>query len=207
MLVDAPPKVVVDACAGAGGKTLQLAAQMKNRGELFALDISHSRMEELRKRARRAGAYNIRVRLIPAEPAAALGSLKDLVGRADRVLIDAPCSGTGTLRRNPDARYRLQEGDLELHVERQRALLDSFSELVRPGGRLIYGTCSLLRQENEEILKRFLESHAGFRLKPAVSVLGEALSDTTDAGFLKLAPHRQGTDGFFGAILERAPIQ
>ena len=111
MLVDAPPTRVVDACAGAGGKTLQLAAQMKNRGELYALDMDERRIEELRKRARRAGVHNVRTQVIPPEGPAAAEALATLKGKADRVLVDAPCSGTGTFRRKPDARYRLTPED------------------------------------------------------------------------------------------------
>ena len=121
MLVDAPPTCVVDACAGAGGKTLQLAAQMKNRGELFALDVDARRLDELRQRARRAGVHNTRVRLIPRE-GEAQAALADLLAKADRVLVDAPCTGTGTLRRKPDARYRFTEEMLAEAVGRQRAL-------------------------------------------------------------------------------------
>jgi len=205
MLVDAPPKLVVDACAGAGGKTLQLAAQMKNRGELFALDISEARMRDLKKRARRAGAFNVRTRIIPSVPAEAGGAIRDLFGRADRVLVDVPCSGTGSLRRNPDARYRITAADLEMQTRRQRELLSLFAELVRPGGRLIYGTCSVLREENESMIEQFLGSRSDFALRPAGVVLGEELAGkVTREGFLRVAPHSHGTDGFFGAVLQRA---
>ncbi len=204
MLVDPPPTKVVDACAGAGGKTLQLAAQMKNRGELFALDIDERRMEDLRRRARRAGVHNVRVRVIPAEGEPAREALADLVGKADRVLVDAPCSGSGTYRRKPDARYRLGPEDLAMHVARQRDLLGRFSELVKPGGRVIYGTCSVLRDENEAVIDQFLATHPDFELKPASDELGAPLgAKTTRGGFLRLAPHQHGTDGFFGAILSR----
>src|SRR5262249_6412655 len=134
MLVDAPPKLVVDACSGAGGKALQLAAQMRNRGELGALDIHEKRMLDLKKRARPAGAFNIRTRIIPTAAAEARRAIGDLVGRADRVLVDVPCSGTGALRRNPDARYRISSDDLEMQTRRQKELLSLFAELVRPGG-------------------------------------------------------------------------
>ena len=205
MLVDAPPTKVVDACAGAGGKTLQLAAQMKNRGELFALDIDERRMEDLKKRARRAGVHNVRVRVIPAAGEAARAALLDLEGKADRVLVDAPCSGSGTYRRKPDARYRLGPEDLRFHVERQKALLEQFSSLTKPGGRLIYGTCSVLRDENESVIEGFLLAHPEFSLRPAAQELGAELGErTTRQGFLRLAPHLHGTDGFFGAILMRA---
>ena len=204
-LVDPPPTRVVDACAGAGGKTLQLAAEMKNRGDLFALDVDGRRLEELKRRARRDGVHNVRIREIPTAGEAALAALEDLRGKADRVLVDAPCSGTGTFRRKPDARYRLSPDELRMHVERQRALLEQFSALVKPGGRLIYGTCSILRQENEDVVEGFLSRHPEFALVPAESRLppppGPPL---TRAGFLRLWPHLHGTDGFFGAILGKA---
>jgi 16S rRNA (cytosine967-C5)-methyltransferase len=204
MLVDAPPTRVVDACAGAGGKTLQLAAQMKNRGELFALDIDERRLGELKLRARRAGAHNVRIRPIPATGPEASAALADLVGKADRVLVDAPCSGSGTFRRKPDARYRLTEALLADHVQRQRALLEQFAPLVKPGGRLIYGTCSVLREENEDVVTAFLERHPEFSVVPPADKLGSELgAKVTDGGFLRLSPGQHGTDGFFGAILLR----
>jgi 16S rRNA (cytosine967-C5)-methyltransferase len=205
MLVDAPPTRVVDACAGAGGKTLQLAAQMKNRGELFALDVDARRLEDLRQRARRAGVHNTRVRLLPAEGPAAREALADLVGVADRVLVDAPCTGTGTLRRKPDARYRFSEEMLAEAIARQRALLAQFAPLVKPGGRLVYGTCSVLRAENEAVVEDFLAQHSEFRALPPADKLGPELGAQVSRGdFLRLHTHVHGTDGFFGAMLLRA---
>jgi len=204
LLVDAPPTRVVDACAGAGGKTLQLAAQMKNRGELFALDIAARRLEELKRRARRDGVHNVRIRPIPAFGPEVAAALSDLADRADRVLVDAPCSGTGTYRRKPDARYRLTEAMLAEHVERQRMLLEQFAPLVRPGGRLVYGTCSVLTEENESVVAWFLERHPGFRAVPPADRLGPELgAKVTTGDFLRLSPATHGTDGFFGAILVR----
>lgn len=204
MLVDAPPTRVVDACAGAGGKTLQLAAQMKNRGELFALDVDARRLEALKLRARRAGVHNVRIRQIPAAGSEAAEAVTDLVGRADRVLVDAPCSGTGTFRRKPDARYRLTEQRLADHVAQQRALLEQFAPLVKAGGRLVYGTCSVLREENEEVVKAFLAEHPDFSVLPPSDRLGAELGErVTQGGFLRLSPAQHGTDGFFGAILLR----
>lgn len=204
MLVDAPPRTVVDACAGAGGKTLQLAAQMKNRGTLHALDVDARRLEELRQRARRADVHNVRVQAIAPGPEAE-AQLATLVGTAERVLVDAPCSGTGTYRRKPDGRYRLTEQGLHEHTARQRTLIARFAALVKPGGRLVYGTCSLLREENEAVVEQFLEAHPDFQLAPAGEWLGEALSEsTTRDGMLRLYPHRHGTDGFFGAVLRRS---
>lgn len=205
MLVDAPPTRVVDACAGAGGKTLQLAAQMKNRGDLHALDIEPKRMDELKRRARRAGVHNVRTKLIPASGPEADAAVAELGALADRVLVDAPCSGTGTFRRKPDARYRLGEEDLAMHVERQRTLIERFSRLVKPGGRLIYGTCSILRAENEDVLQDFLGRHPEFSVMPVSELLGAELAESLGVGpYLRLAPHLHGTDGFFGAVLVRA---
>ncbi len=205
MLVDAPPTRVVDACAGAGGKTLQLAAQMKNRGDLHALDVDAHRIEELRKRARRAGVHNVRTQVIPPEGPSADEAIAPLKQKADRVLVDAPCSGTGTYRRKPDARYRLRPEDLANHVARQKALLERFSTLVKPGGRLIYGTCSVLREENEAVVEDFLSRHPDFSVRPVSEELGPELGAKVSRGpFVRLAPHTHGTDGFFGAILVRA---
>jgi 16S rRNA (cytosine967-C5)-methyltransferase len=203
MLVDPPPKIVVDACAGAGGKTLQLAAAMRNRGELFALDPSEHRLDNLRKRARRAGVYNVRIRAT-APGQDPLDANADLRKRADRVLVDAPCSGSGALRRNPEMRYRFTLEELRAHAEGQRRLLAWYAQLVRLGGWLIYGTCSVLREENEEVVEDFLRHHSDFNLRPASDVLGTDLGGAVSRhGYLRLAPHTHGTDGFFGAVLQR----
>lgn len=205
MLVDAPPTRVVDACAGAGGKTLQLAAQMKNRGELHALDIDEGRIDELRRRARRAGVHNVRTQVIPAEGPEADAAIAPLLGKADRVLVDAPCSGTGTFRRKPDGRYRMKPEDIEMHATRQKALLTRFAPLVKPGGRLIYGTCSVLREENEAVIEHFLKHHPEFSVRPVAEQLGPELGAKVSVGpYLRLAPHTHQTDGFFGAILVRS---
>jgi 16S rRNA (cytosine967-C5)-methyltransferase len=205
MLVDAPPTKVVDACAGAGGKTLQLAVQMKNRGDLYALDVEEGRMEDLRKRTRRAGVHNVRTQLIPVDGPEVDTALAPLMGKADRVLVDAPCSGTGTLRRKPDARYRLTPEMLADHVARQKRLLERFSQLVKPGGRLIYGTCSVLPEENEAVVEDFLARHPDYTVRPVAEELGAELGAKVSKGpYLRLAPHLHGTDGFFGAILVRA---
>lgn len=203
VLVDAPPRKVIDACAGAGGKALQLAAQMKNRGEIYALDVDERRLEDLKLRARRAGVHNIRIQTIAQGPEAE-AQLEKLMGQAERVLVDAPCSGTGTYRRKPDARYRLSEALLAEHVEKQKTLIARFAKLVKPGGRLIYGTCSLLREENEGVVEHFLSTHPDFSLVPATPWLGEELAaKTTKNGMLRLDPYHHDTDGFFGAVLVR----
>lgn len=198
----APGWRVVDACAGAGGKTLALAASMENRGRILAFDTDGRRLSQLGPRARRAGIHNWEAHLVPDQGEAEIeGRLR---GRADAVLVDAPCSGLGVLRRNPDALHRLDEGALERFPALQKRLLDRYSALVRPGGRLIYGTCSIAREENEEVVEAFLADHPEFELEPPAETLGPKLADALGAArFLRLFPHRQGTDGFFGALLRR----
>ena len=194
-----PGKVVVDACAGAGGKALALAAEMRNKGSLHALDADAERLEEARRRARRAGVHNLRARPIPAGPEAE-EALADLAGKADVVLVDAPCSGLGTLRRKPDARWRLAEGDPVRFAELQRTLVRRFARLLRPGGRLVYATCSLGRTENDDVAD-FAEREVGLRPAPIAPLLGEERARALGAGEsrLHLFPHRHGTDGFFVA--------
>ncbi len=185
-LVDARPGMrVADLCAGAGGKTLAMAMTMQNRGQLVACDISAARLDNAVQRLRRAGVHNVERHLL--EPGDKW--LKRRAGSFDRVLVDAPCTGTGTWRRNPDARLRLTEADVAELLPKQVAILDQAASLVRKGGRLVYATCSLLAEENEDHVSAFLSRHTEF-------VQGEVLS---------LSPARDGTDGFFAAILERAP--
>jgi len=195
-----PGEQVVDACAGAGGKSLALAALMKNQGELFALDNDAGRLEELKPRARRAGVSIARSRVIPGDELAAV-ALQDLLGRADRVLVDAPCSGLGALRRNPDARWRLSPEDLPRFANLQRTLLERFSALVKPGGLLVYATCSFARAEDEDVaaaavLPRFERVPVAELLGPLASPLGAGID-------LRLWPHRHGTDGFYAAAFRR----
>ncbi|MBI3832558.1 MAG: RsmB/NOP family class I SAM-dependent RNA methyltransferase [Planctomycetes bacterium] len=206
LVAPAPKTLVVDFCAGAGGKTLALGALMKNRGKLVALDPNRERLLELRKRARRAGLDNVQALELPADPAAPWPrELKGLIGKAARVLVDAPCTGTGALRRKPEPRWRLKEEDLERLAAKQEALARKAMELVLPNGRLIYATCSLLEEENERVVERLL-SDGDFSLVPLKEFLGreraERIADPS-GHFLKLLPHRHGTDGFFGAVLRR----
>ncbi|HET8540652.1 MAG TPA: RsmB/NOP family class I SAM-dependent RNA methyltransferase [Anaeromyxobacter sp.] len=200
-----PGWTVVDACAGAGGKSLALAADMRNRGSLHALDTDADRLSEARRRARRAGVHNLRVRQIAPGPEAD-AQVQDLAGKADVVLVDAPCSGLGTLRRKPDARWRLAEGDPARFAATQRALVLRFAPLLRPGGRLVYATCSIGRTENDEIADLAVRE-ASLRPAPLAPLLGaERLASAgapADATRLRLYPHRHGTDGFFLAVLER----
>ncbi len=205
MLVGARPKEqVFDTCAGAGGKTLALAAEMRNSGELHALDVDPRRLEELSRRARRADVHNTRVKPLPADPGEADAFIDTMRGRGARVLIDAPCSGLGSIRRNPDARYRLNEADLTKYPALQTELLERFARLVKPGGRLVYATCSIARAENEAVVERFLASGAPFEVVPADSVLGfEAAKELVSGPYLRTFPHRHGSDGFFAAVLKR----
>ena len=203
LLVDARPGMrVVDFCAGAGGKTLALAASMANRGHLVACDVSALRLERATQRLRRAGAS-----IVQRQPLS--GHRDKWVKRHargfDRVLIDAPCTGTGTWRRNPDAKWRLTPDDLKELTALQADILDSAQRLVKPGGRLVYVTCSLLREEDEAQVEKFLAAHPDFSLVPIGEVWREAVGGDcpTHDPMLRLTPARHGTDGFFVAVLTR----
>jgi 16S rRNA (cytosine967-C5)-methyltransferase len=205
ILADARPGMrVVDFCAGAGGKTLALAAAMGNRGHLVACDINEKRLERATQRLRRAGASIVqRVPLAGARDK----WIKRHAASFDRVFIDAPCTGTGTWRRNPDAKWRLRPEDLAELIALQTDILDSAARLVKPGGRAIYATCSLLREENEAQIERFLASHADFALRPIDAVWRETMKSEPRArdAMLRLTPAQHGTDGFFVAVMERRP--
>jgi 16S rRNA (cytosine967-C5)-methyltransferase len=201
----APGMQVVDYCAGAGGKTLALAAAMENRGQLYAHDDDLRRLAPLHERARRAGVRNLQVRA----PRGGADVLADLEGVADLVLVDAPCTGTGTWRRNPDAKWRLRPAALEARMREQDAALAGAARLVKPGGRLVYVTCSLLTDENEERLAAFRAGHPDFAPVPATEAAAAAALPAlarfaTAAGeAIRLTPLRAGTDGFFIAVLRR----
>ncbi len=189
-----PGDTIVDLCAGAGGKTLALAAAMENQGRLIACDIDRGRLSRLGPRAERAGATMIETLLLdPGREAAELGRWQ---GAADAVLVDAPCSGTGTWRRNPEARWRLSEARLGAHVAAQSRLLDLAASLVRPGGRLVYATCSLLDREGADQISAFLTRHGDWRAEPLPGPAGLPRG----SGF-RLTPYHHGTDGFFIARL------
>ena len=195
-------EMVVDFCAGAGGKTLQMGAAMHSQGRLYAFDISDKRLQNLGPRLKRSGLSNVHPQRIANENDA---KVKRLRGKIDRVLVDAPCTGLGTLRRNPDLKWRQTvEAIAELNVK-QLAILEAAAALVKPGGRLVYGTCSLLSEENEDIVAAFLAKEPDFRLVPANEVLerqGLKIPGTGD--FLRLLPHVHDTDGFFAAVLQRS---
>lgn len=201
LLIDPRPTwKVLDACAGAGGKTLQLAAIMQNRGEIFAVDPNAIRLEALRKRTRRAGVSNVRV----MEKSAFESKAADFSAFFDTVLIDAPCSGLGTIRRNPGLKWSVEIKSVEELSEKQFQILKSNADVVKKGGRLFYATCTMLKEENEDVIERFLKSRSDYVLN-GVEELAEKwkLAHSVEGGFLRLLPHRHGTDGFFCAVLER----
>lgn len=204
LLVDAKPKDrVVDFCAGAGGKTLALAAQMQNKGHLVACDVNETRLKRCAERLRRAGLHNVETRVLASETDRWVKRHK---GGFDRVLVDAPCSGTGTWRRNPDARWRAPDLGLNALVALQARILASAARLVKPGGRLVYATCSVLLEENEAQVTAFLAAFPAFRLVK-LSEASPHLTGLGQAAQLSLTPARHGTDGFFAAVLEREAPQ
>ena len=200
LLLEARPgDRVVDFCAGAGGKTLAIATQMANKGHVIACDVSEGRLKRAAERFRHAGLHNIETRLLTGETDRWVKRHK---GGFDRVLVDAPCSGTGTWRRNPDARWRTDGSGLETLLPLQARILASAARLVKPGGRLVYATCSLLPEENEGQVETFLAAHPAFRVVPlresAPHIVGSVHPD-----HLSLTPARHGTDGFFAAVMIR----
>lgn len=202
LIVDAQPgQRVIDFCAGAGGKTLAIAAAMQNKGRILAFDTSAKRLSELPPRLRRAGVDTVEWKTLTSEHDAVLKRHKNT---ADRVLVDAPCSGVGTWRRNPDLKWRTTQQDLDELCALQQSILASASRLVKVGGRLIYVTCSLLKRENEKQVDTFLQTHPNFRVVCAKKIWDK--NDTRQAGkpsYLWLSPKDNGTDGFFAAVLER----
>ncbi|GFD76546.1 RsmB/NOP family class I SAM-dependent RNA methyltransferase [Tenacibaculum sp. Mcav3-52] len=179
-----PGMKVVDTCAGAGGKTLHLASLMKNKGQVIAMDIYESKLKKLKVRARRNGVHNIDTRVIDSTKV-----IKKLQGKADRVLIDAPCSGLGVIRRNPDSKWKLQPEFLDKIRGTQQEVLQQYSKMVKPGGKMVYATCSVLPSENQQQVEFFLASDAGKDFK--------FIKDE------KVLSHKSGYDGFYMALLER----
>jgi 16S rRNA (cytosine967-C5)-methyltransferase len=203
----APGGQVIDLCAGAGGKTLALAAAMENHGQLYATDTDKRRLAPIHERLARSGARNVQVRT----PKSVGNELADLAGRADLVLIDAPCTGIGTWRRNPDAKWRVRPGALELRLKEQAAVLDRAAHLVKPGGRIAYVTCSVLAEENGDQVRAFLARQGGFAVVPpaeAANALGERAYLFRRAVLmaeegLLMTPRRTDTDGFYVSLLVR----
>ncbi len=193
-------EMVCDFCAGAGGKTLALGAMMKNSGRLYAFDVAEKRLANLKPRLARSQLSNVQPQLIANENDT---KVKRLAGKFDRVLVDAPCSGLGTLRRSPDLKWRQTPESVLGLVAQQTAILASAARLAKVGCRLVYATCSLLPEENEAVVEDFLAGHPGFALKPAGAVLAEQGVALEMGDYLRLDPLRHGTDGFFAAVLEK----
>ena len=183
-----PGMRVVDACAGAGGKTLHIASLMENKGQLIAMDLYESKLKQLKLRAKRNGAFNIEYRIIDSTKV-----IKKLYEKADRVLIDAPCSGLGVLKRNPDAKWKLQPEFIDNIKKIQSEVLESYSKIVKPGGKLVYATCSILPSENQEQIKHFLTTD-----------IGKSFTFVKDS---KILASESGFDGFYMALLERKEKQ
>jgi 16S rRNA (cytosine967-C5)-methyltransferase len=203
-----PGEQVIDLCAGAGGKTLALAALMKKKGQIYATDLDKRRLAPIHKRLERAGARNVQVHT----PTGKEDLLADRHGTADLVLIDAPCTGTGTWRRNPDAKWRVRPGALEVRNQEQAAALDRAAPLVKPGGRIAYVTCSLLAEENGNQVRGFIERHPDFAVAPPAELLAPLGERAlifrqavlmTDEG-LQMTPRRTDTDGFFVSLLVKS---
>ncbi len=199
------PKLAIDLCAGAGGKTLAIAARLGNRGRIVASDIDASKLEELRKRARRATVSN-------AQPIH-LGTggvwppqLEAFLGKADMVFVDAPCSGIGALRRNPEARWRLREDDLAMFAKRQREILAGARALCAPGGLILYATCTLLAVENADVISAVLAAHPTLSAVPMSEHLGARATELGDGDAFTVTPHRHGTDGFYARLLRTESI-
>ncbi|WP_408640032.1 RsmB/NOP family class I SAM-dependent RNA methyltransferase [Denitratisoma oestradiolicum] len=193
-------EMVVDFCAGAGGKTLLLGALMRSTGRLYAFDVSDRRLAKLKPRLARSGLSNVHTAAIASEQDQ---RIKRLAGKIDRVLVDAPCSGLGTLRRNPDLKWRQTPESLAELTAKQAAILAAASRLVKVGGRLVYATCSLLDAENEAIVTDFLASHPDFVRKSCGEILASQGIALEMGESLRLLPHQHGTDGFYAAVLER----
>jgi 16S rRNA (cytosine967-C5)-methyltransferase len=196
--------MVVDFCAGAGGKTLALGSLMRSTGRLYAFDIHARRLAGLGPRLKRSGLSNVHPAAIATENDL---RVKRLSGKIDRVLVDAPCSGSGTLRRNPDLKWRFDEKELARVNDVQQKVLRAASRLVKPGGRLVYATCSLLAQENQAVVERFIADQPQFVAEPAAEVLrGQGIDIPAldlAAPYFVMLPHVHGTDGFFAAVLQR----
>ncbi len=195
-----PGHIIIDACAGGGGKTLHLAALMNNSGELIAIDVEDRRLANILQRTQRAGASIVKTYLADKDKSV-LHSYKSM---ADAVLIDAPCSGVGTFRRNPGMKLTFSDSFVEKVSRTQHRVLEIYTEFVRPGGRLVYTTCTLVRKENEDAIEWFLATHPEFFLLSAPEILArQGVSVDSTSPYLTLMTHRTSTDTFFGAVMER----
>ncbi len=194
-------QMVTDFCAGAGGKTLAIGAVMQSTGRLYAFDISEKRLANLKPRLARSGLSNVQPQLIASEHDQ---KIKRLAGKMDAVLVDAPCSGLGTLRRNPDLKYRQSPKSVNELNQLQQSILASASRLVKAGGRLVYATCSILERENKEVVDAFLATHPDFERIDVRDLLSKEKIELPLTGTdLQLTPQEHGTDGFYAAVLQR----
>lgn len=198
---------VIDFCAGAGGKTLAIAAAMNNKGRIMAWDTSEKRLKQIKERLARAGVDNVQTHVLDSESDAFIKRHKS---SADRVLVDAPCSGSGTWRRNPDLKWRFTQKDLSEITTVQESILQSAARLVKPGGRLIYATCSILKEENDAQAEIFLKGNSNFRVVCAEKIWNKNASandhgaaSSESVSYLWVTPHQDGVDGFFAAVFER----
>jgi 16S rRNA (cytosine967-C5)-methyltransferase len=197
-------ELVVDFCAGAGGKSLMLGAMMNSQGRVYAFDVSPARLARLKPRLKRSGLSNLHPHLLRNEHDP---KVKRLAGKIDRVLVDAPCSGLGTLRRNPDLKWRQTPASVAEMRVKQAAILEAAATLVKPGGRLVYATCSVLTEENEDIVASFLSTHPEFQALSCHELLKSHGIDLDTGEQMRLWPHIHGTDGFFAAALERSRVR
>lgn len=195
-------EMVVDFCAGAGGKTLALGAMMRSEGRLYAFDTSQKRLANLAPRLKRSGLSNVHPQLIDSERDRRIHRLH---GKIDRVLVDAPCSGLGTLRRNPDLKWRQSPQSVGELTAKQSAILAAAAALIKPGGRLVYATCSLLKEENEDIVEAFLDRHPQFQLEDAEAALRSHGVHIDCGRYFRVFPHRHAMDGFFAASMTARP--
>ena len=193
-------ELVVDFCAGAGGKTLLMGAMMQSQGRLYALDVSEKRLKNLAPRLKRSGLSNVHPQIIASENDI---KVKRLAGKIDRVLVDAPCSGLGTLRRNPDLKWRQSPRAIDELAVKQRAILSAAATMLKPGGRLVYATCSVLAQENREVVEEFLVAHPAFQRISCRQALDESHIALESEDFLELRPQLQDTDAFFAAVMQK----
>jgi 16S rRNA (cytosine967-C5)-methyltransferase len=193
-------EIIVDACSGAGGKSLEFASVSGGLAKIYALDIDRERLQNLRARMSRSGYGNIFPRLVSDENP----RVEDLAGSADKVVVDAPCSGSGTLRRNPDKKFKLTRSYVEKRASYQKSLLKDYSRLVRIGGLLFYVTCSIFEEENQSVVRSFVNSNPNFQFVDVSGILSQPqFSDLIEEGFLAIYPHRCEMDGFFAAVMKR----
>jgi 16S rRNA (cytosine967-C5)-methyltransferase len=194
-------EMIADFCAGAGGKTLALSMLMHGTGRIYAMDVSEKRLRELAPRAARAGISNVHPIVLASESDV---RAKRLAGKLDRVLVDAPCSGFGTLRRNPDLKWRHDAAAVSELAAKQTRILNAAAKLLKPGGRLVYATCSILPEENEAVVDAFAAGHAEFKALSCAELLKTQRVALDTGERLRLWPHRHGTDGFFAAAFQRS---